>query len=139
MKACLRHSGRFSASQSPCVRRATQECRCGRASLVDFALTLGSLHRVGESDKSAAAVRSTGLRLLHFSNPEGFRDYQPCRYFALSLQQCNDQPRQILIIFLASVAFASRPIQRKKAAALQKSPGSQISALRLLGVRRSRS
>jgi len=27
------------------------------------------------SDKSAAAVRSTGLRLLHFSNPEGFRGY----------------------------------------------------------------
>ena len=41
---------------------------------------LGSLHRVCESDKRAAAVRSTGLRLLHFSNPEGFRGYQPCRY-----------------------------------------------------------
>jgi hypothetical protein len=27
--------------------------------------------------KSVAAARSTGLRLLHFSNPEGFRGYQP--------------------------------------------------------------
>jgi hypothetical protein len=72
--------GVFRASQSPCVRRATQKCRGGRASLVDFALMLGSLHLVCESDKRAAAVRSTGLRLLHFSNPEGFRGYQPCRY-----------------------------------------------------------
>src|SRR5262249_52869847 len=30
--------------------------------------------------KSVAAVRSTGLRLLHFSYPEDVRGYQPCRY-----------------------------------------------------------
>ena len=37
---------------------------------------------------SAAAVRSTGLRLLHFSNPEGIRGYQPAG-IGLSLQNCN--------------------------------------------------
>ncbi|HET6888436.1 MAG TPA: hypothetical protein VFH87_10975, partial [Candidatus Udaeobacter sp.] len=36
--------------------------------------------RRGKFYESVAAVRSTGLRLLHFSNPEGFRGYQPCRY-----------------------------------------------------------
>jgi hypothetical protein len=45
--------------------------------------------RVRKSDKSVAAVRSTGLRLLHFSNPEGFRGchLQVC---TTSLQNGND-------------------------------------------------
>ena len=38
--------------------------------LFDFALRRGFVHSVRTSDKSVAAVRSTGLRLLHFSNPE---------------------------------------------------------------------
>jgi hypothetical protein len=45
--------------------------------LPTFAPTHGSAHDVRKFEKSAAAARSTGLRLLHFSNPEGFRGCQP--------------------------------------------------------------
>ena len=45
-----------------------------------MALRVRSAQRSLQVVQSVAAVRSTGLRLLHFSNPEGFRGYQPCRY-----------------------------------------------------------
>ena len=50
-----------------------------------------------KSRRSVAAARSTELRLPHFSSPEGFRSYQPCRYFQLSLQKCNEWQDKFLM------------------------------------------
>jgi hypothetical protein len=69
------------------------------ALFLSISLMLGSLHRICESDKSAAAVRSTGLRLLHFSNPEGFRGYQPCRYLRYNYKSVMMSQDNFLIIF----------------------------------------